>query len=412
MSNLLSVRLFDPKSEVNWYCEKCSMRFGQIPDKNGLVKCANPECGNTNSKASQENILYQRALIRGDKGVKKRKRVLSGIRPTGNLHLGNYLGAIKQFIELQEEDLECFFFVADLHVLTTLNEPEQIDKNTVHVIRSYLACGLDPDKSLIYRQSDVPEIPYLATLLGMITSEPLLRRCTTFKDKADKQETISLGLLAYPVLMAADILIAEAEIVPVGEDQLQHLEIIRDIAGKFNYNFGKGEEILKLPQARQLNAIRVPGLDGTGKMGKSEGNTIDLIEEPDSIRKKVMAAKTDMGPKKGEEMSQEMKNLYYLMKLCSSKETYDEYIGLYQKCEQRFYGKLKKQLAEDIIELLAPIRERYYSDACSEERVRNILCMNKDRLRPLAGRVLRSVQRTFGLHDQELELQATKNRAC
>ncbi|MCJ7600507.1 MAG: tryptophan--tRNA ligase [Desulfobulbaceae bacterium] len=410
MSNLLSVRLFDPKSEVNWYCEKCHMKFGEIPNENGLVRCPNAKCNNTNSKSSQNNILYKRAIKKGDKGVRKQKRVLSGIRPTGNLHLGNYLGAVKQFVELQEEDLECLFFVADLHALTTLNEPEQIDKNTVHVVRAYLACGLDPDKSIIYRQSDVPEIPYLATLLGMITPEPLLRRCTTFKDKADKQETVSLGLLAYPVLMAADILIAEAEIVPVGEDQLQHLEIIRDIAGKFNFNFGKGEEILKLPQARQINAIRVPGLDGTGKMGKSEGNTIDLIEEPDSIRKKVLAAKTDLGPIRGEEMSQEIKNLYYLMELCSSKETYDNYLELHQKGEQKFYGKLKTQLAEDIIELLAPIRERYYSDICSEERVRSILCMNKDRLRPLAGRVLRSVQSAFGLHDQVLELQATKNR--
>lgn len=412
MGDLRSVRLFDPKSEVNWYCEKCHMRFGKIPDENGVVTCANFECSNTNSKACQENILYQQALKRGDKNVKRHKRVLSGIRPTGNLHLGNYLGAVKQFVELQEQDLECLFFVADLHALTTLNKPEQIDKNTVHVIRSYLACGLDPDKSLIYRQSDVPEIPYLATLLGMITPEPLLRRCTTFKDKAEKQESVSLGLLAYPVLMAADILIAEAEIVPVGEDQLQHLEIVRDIARKFNSNFGKGEEILKLPEARRLNAIRVPGLDGTGKMGKSEGNTIDLTEEPDSIRTKVMAAKTDMGPVKGQEMSQEMKNLYYLMKLCSSKETYNEYMEMHNNGEQKYYGKLKNQLAEDIIKMLTLIRERYYSDACSEEKVRSILCISKDRLRPLAGKVLQSVQSTFGLHDQELKLAAAKKRVC
>lgn len=412
MNDLRSVRLYDPESEVNWYCEKCDMKFGQIPDEKGVVRCINSGCGNTNSKASQEDILYKRALERGDKNVKKRKRVLSGIRPTGNLHLGNYLGAVKQFVELQEQDLECLFFVADLHAMTTLNKPEQIDKNTVHVIRCYIACGLDPDKSLIYRQSDVPEIPYLAVLLGMITPEPLLRRCTTFKDKANKQEMVSMGLLAYPVLMAADILIAEAEIVPVGEDQLQHLEIIRDIVGKFNHNFGEGEEILKLPQARQLNAIRVPGLDGTGKMGKSEGNTIDLIEEPDSIRKKVMAAKTDIGPQSGKDMTQEMKNLYYLMELCSSKDTYNEFMEMYRNGEQKFYGKLKKQLADDIVEMLAPIRKRYYSDICSEERVRNILCMNKDRLRPIAGRVLRSVQRTFGLHDQVFEQQAAKNRGC
>lgn len=404
MKNLLSVRLVDPRSNVNWLCEKCGMKFGQIPDENGVVICANPKCKNMNSKASQENIIYQRALDKGDSSMEKRKRVLSGIRPTGNLHLGNYLGAVKQFVELQEQNLECLFFVADLHALTTLNKPDVIDQNTVHVIQCYLACGLDPDKSLIYRQSDVPEIPYLATLLGMITPEPLLRRCTTFKDKAHKQETVSLGLLSYPVLMAADILIAEAEIVPVGEDQLQHLEIVRDIAKKFNHNFGKGKEILKLPKARELNAIRVPGLDGSGKMGKSEGNTIDLIEDPKSIRKKVLAAKTDAGPVKGQEMSQEMKNLYYLMELCSSEETYAEYLEMYNKGEQKFYGKFKKQLADDIIAMLEPIRERYKSEVCSEERVRGILRLNKDRLSPIAGRVLRSVQNTFGLRDQELDL--------
>ncbi|MBI5047364.1 MAG: hypothetical protein HZB54_00230 [Deltaproteobacteria bacterium] len=218
MTDWLAVRLYDPKSNVNWYCEKCSMKFGMVPDEEAFVKC--PRCGNTNSESSRHNILYERAIQKGEKNMKRRKRILSGIRPTGQIHLGNYFGAIRQFVELQNEDEDCLFFVADLHALTTLNSPQGIDQNTVHVVKCYLACGLDPDRSLIYRQSDIPEIPYLSTLLGMITPDALLRRCTTFKDKAQKQETVSLGLLSYPVLMAADILIADAEIIPVGEDQL------------------------------------------------------------------------------------------------------------------------------------------------------------------------------------------------
>lgn len=324
-------------------------------------------------------------------------RVLSGIRPTGDLHLGNYLGAVRQFVELQEQEGECLFFVADLHALTTIKEPKEVDQHTVNVTRSYLACGLDPDKSIIYRQSDISEIPYLSTLLGMIAPEPLLRRCTTFKDKAEKQETVSLGLLSYPVLMAADILIAEAQVVPVGEDQLQHLEIIRDIATRFNHHFCDGEEVLTLPQARMLNAIRVPGLDGSGKMGKSDGNTIDLIEDPKSIKKKVMSAVTDMGPEAGKPMSPEMKNLYYLMELCSPAEIYQEYLAKYENAEQRFYGGLKKQLAQDIVAMLEPIRERYHSPECSEERVRDILAANHPKVRPVAQKVLASVQHGLGL---------------
>lgn len=324
-------------------------------------------------------------------------RVLSGIRPTGDLHLGNYLGAVRQFVELQEKASECLFFVADLHALTTIKEPKEIDRHTVNVTRSYLACGLDPDKSIIYRQSDIPEIPYLATLLGMIAPESLLRRCTTFKDKAQKQETVSLGLLSYPVLMAADILIARPQVVPVGEDQLQHLEIIRDIATRFNHHFCDGEEVLVLPQARMLNAIRVPGLDGSGKMGKSDGNTIDLIEDPKSVTKKVMSAVTDMGPEKGKPMSPEMQNLYYLMELCSPADVYQEYLNKYNNAEQRFYGGLKKQLAQDIVAMLEPIRERYHSAECSEARARDILATNPPRVRPVAQEVLAAVQHGLGV---------------
>lgn len=398
MGNLLSIRNYDLKCDLNWLCEKCNLKFGAIPDENGLVRCSS--CGNTNSESSRQNILYHH-LKTGGKEMERRKRVLSGIRPTGNIHLGNYFGAIKQFVELQNEGEDCWFFIADLHALTTSNKPEEIDKYTFHVVKCYLACGLDPDKSYIYRQSDIPEIPYLSTLLSMITPEPLLRRCTTFKDKAQKQEIVSLGLLSYPVLMASDILIMEAEIIPVGEDQLQHLEIVREIATKFNQNFG---DVFKLPKSRELKAIRVPGLDGTGKMGKSDGNTIDLIEEPKNIIQKIKGAKTDLGPVKNQEMSQEMINFYFLMELCSPPDVYNKYKEMYESGKQKFYGEMKKQLANDIIELLSPIRDRYHSEVCSDDRVRRILCTGRDRVRPISARVLQSVQRKFGLHNQEIGL--------
>lgn len=320
-------------------------------------------------------------------------KILSGIRPTGKIHLGNYLGAIKQIVDLQQQN-ECLFFVADLHALTTADERFDVDSNVIEVVRSYLACGVDPEKSIIYRQSDVPQIPYLASLLNMITPDGLLRRCTTFKDKAAKQQTVSAGLLTYPVLMAADILIMEADVVPVGEDQLQHLEIARDIAQKFNFHFA---DVLTLPRAREMEAIRVPGLDGSGKMGKSDGNTIDLIEDPKSVMKKVKSAVTDMGPVEGEPMPESMENLYYLMKMISSADTYAHYKDMYDRCEQKFYGGMKKQLAEDMVALLEPIRERYHSPECSEERVREILDANVAKVLPTAERVLDNVQRGFGL---------------
>lgn len=396
MGKVRSVRLYDSRSGINWRCGKCGFKFGEIADEKGLVKCI--KCGNTNNAYSQYQILSKRGEYKKMTTFKdeKPKRILSGIRPTGKIHLGNYLGAIKQFKELQEDqNNECFFFVADLHALTTLNKPIDIDKKSIDVVRTYLACGIDEEKSLIYRQSDIPEIPYFATLLGMITPEALLRRCTTFKDKAAKQETVSLGLLSYPVLMAADILIINADTIPVGEDQLQHLEIVRDIAIKFNNIFG---EVLTLPKARAMNAIRVPGLDGTGKMGKSDNNTIDVVEDAKSIKKKVMSATTDLGPTKGQEMSPPMKNLYYLLELCSTPEIYNMYKDMYERGEQRFYGELKQQLANDIIELLAPIRERFHSPACSEEKVRFILYENRERVSPIARRVLKSVQSNLGFH--------------
>ncbi|MBI4653526.1 MAG: hypothetical protein HY752_00770 [Nitrospirae bacterium] len=181
MGSVKSVRLYDSRSMINWLCGKCGFKFGENADENGVVTCS--QCGTTNNSYSKYQILVHRGEQK--KMSKKPKRILSGIRPTGKIHLGNYIGAIKQFKELQEDkNNECFFFVADLHALTTSNEPFDIDDKSIDVVRTYLACGIDEEKSLIYRQSDIPAIPYLATLLGMITSESLLRRCTTFEPES------------------------------------------------------------------------------------------------------------------------------------------------------------------------------------------------------------------------------------
>ena len=282
------------------------------------------------------------------KKIGEEKVVLSGIRPTGSLHLGNYFGAIIQFLELQKAGANCYYFVADLHALTSIQKKDSLQKNTLEIVKSYIACGIDPEKALIYKQSDILEIPYLTTILSAITPEGLLRRCTTFKDKAAKEEIVSLGLLSYPVLMAADILIVGSSLVPVGEDQLQHLEITRDIAQKFNHLFG---EVFTIPKAQVMKSIRVPSLDGSGKMGKSDNNTVSLLDSPETILKKVMSAKTDLGPEKGKEMSETMKNFYTIMKLCSNEETYQEYLSKYNRGEQKFYAENRKISTKNTIQL-------------------------------------------------------------
>ncbi len=287
-----------------------------------------------------------------------KQRILSGVRPTGMLHLGNYWGAIKQFIDFEAQDVDRFYFVADLHALTTARDNSlDLAAASIEIIKGYLACGVDPEKSCIYRQSSIDKIPYLAQLFGMFTSEAWLRRCTTYKEQSSKQQVPSLGLLGYPVLMAADILIINANQVPVGHDQLQHLEMTRDIAEKFNNQYG---ELFAMPAALKLNAIRLQGLSGKGKMSKSENNYIGLFEEPAVITKKIKSAVTDSGtPTK--EMAQSTKNLYALLKLHSPKAVYDEYLERYKKGDEKFYGALKNDLAKYVVEMLDPMRQKYNS---------------------------------------------------
>jgi len=322
--------------------------------------------------------------------------VLSGIRSTGYLHLGNYFGAMQNFVKMQEEN-KCFFFIADYHSLTTHPTPENLLESTKQVLVEYLAVGIDPEKCTLYRQSDIPEITELYLLLNMNAYLGELERCTTFKDKARQQpNNINAGLLTYPVLMAADILIHRALKVPVGKDQEQHLEMTRNFAARFNrlynvdyfpeptaYNFGK-------------DLVKIPGLDGSGKMGKSEGNAINLADEPEVIRKKVMKAVTDSGPTKpNQEMADSIKNLFTIMKVVSNPETVNYFNEKYNDCSIR-YGDLKKQLAEDIISVTTPIREKIIELKSNNKYLRKVILMGAKKARESASKTIKEVREIIG----------------
>ena len=321
--------------------------------------------------------------------------VLSGIRSTGNLHLGNYFGAMKNFVRMQEEN-NCFFFIADYHSLTTHPTPEDLFGSTKQVLVEYLAAGIDPEKCTLYRQSDIPEIPELYLLLNMNSYLGELERCTTFKDKARKQpNNINSGLLTYPVLMAADILIHRALKVPVGKDQEQHLEMTRNFAARFNrmYNVDYFPEPTAYNFGEQL--VKIPGLDGSGKMGKSEGNAVNLADEPEVIRKKVMKAVTDSGPVEGQEMAEPVKNLFTLLKVVSTTDTVNHFMETYNNGSIR-YGDLKKQLAEDIITFTTPIREKIKELHQNNDYLRKVIEMGAGKARASASKTIKEVREIIG----------------
>ncbi len=322
--------------------------------------------------------------------------VLSGIRSTGNLHLGNYFGAVKNFIRMQHEN-RCFFFVADFHSLTTHPTPHDLHQNVRTVLSEYLAAGLDPEVATIYVQSDVPEIPELYLLLNMNAYIGELERTTTFKEKVRSQpDNVNAGLLTYPVLMCADIIIHQADKVPVGKDQEQNLEMARKFARRFNNMYHV--EYFKMPEPYNFGneLVKVPGLDGTGKMGKSEGNGIYLADGPDEIRKKVMRAVTDAGPEKPHsEMSEPVRNIFYIMELVSEPETIKYFKEKYDNCSIR-YGDLKKQLAEDIIRFNTPIRERIEAIYHDESFLKKVVSTGAERARESASKTLREVREIIG----------------
>ena len=347
---------------------------------------------------------------------KDKKIVLSGIRSTGNLHLGNYYGALSKFVRMQD-DYDCRFFIADLHALTTHPDPKMLHTNVKDIIAEYLAAGLDPEKNVLYVQSDVPEISEMYLLMNMHVGIGELMRTASFKDKARKalgitsdgdeiekeiignqtNQRVNAGLLTYPTLMAVDILIHHADFVPVGKDQEQHLELTRRFARRFNsfsgvdyfgapVNFNFGGE-----------AVKVPGLDGSGKMGKSEGNCIYLIDDEKTLRKKVMRAVTDEGPKEpNSPVSQPVENLFTLMNLVSGQEVVDHYRKAYADCSIR-YGDMKKQLAEDILKVTLPIRERILDIRENDEYISKVVRSGAERAREVAAKTLREVREIMGI---------------
>ncbi len=324
--------------------------------------------------------------------------VLSGIRPTGNLHLGNYFGAVRNFVRMQEQN-QCFFFIADYHSLTTHPQPTNLHGNVKQVLAEYLAAGLDPEKSTLYVQSDLPEVAELYLILNMNAYVGELERVTTFKEKVRKQpDNVNAGLLTYPTLMAADILIHKAHKVPVGKDQEQHLEMTRTFARRFNRMYQ--EDFFPIPQAYNFGAelVKIPGLDGSGKMGKSEGegNAIFLIDDPKIIRKKVMRAVTDTGPTEmNQPKSDGVENLFTLLKVVSTHEVIEHFELQYNNCTIR-YGDLKKQLAEDIIAFTEPIRQRILEISSDDKYISRVARMGAEKARESGAATVKSVREIIG----------------
>lgn len=325
------------------------------------------------------------------------KTVLSGIRPTGNLHLGNYYGALINFLKMQEEN-KCYFFIADWHSLTTHPDPKMLHPNVKNVLSEYLACGLDPEKATLYIQSDVPEIAEMYLLLNMQAYLGELEKTVSFKEKARKHpNNVNAGLLTYPVLMATDILIHNPDYVPVGKDQEQHLEMTRNFAKRFNNKYGV--EYFKQPTAYNFGQelIKIPGLDGSGKMGKSEGNCIYLIDEPKDIEKKVKRALTDNGPEGVNTPKPDyIENLFTMLKVVSTPDVVEYYDNLWNSGETRWYGNLKKQLAEDIIKVTSPIRERINDIKNDDSYLRKVTKEGAEKARESAGKTLRDVREIMG----------------
>ena len=322
--------------------------------------------------------------------------VLSGIRSTGNLHLGNYYGALRNFIKMQDEN-KCFFFIADLHSLTTHPDPAMLHQNVKNVLVNYLAAGIDPEKSVIYVQSDVPQVSELYLYLNMHVYMGELAKTASFKDKARKQpENVNAGLLTYPTLMAADILMHNADKVPVGKDQEQHLEMTRRFARRFN-NF-YDVEYFKEPVAYNFGEelVKIPGLDGSGKMGKSEGNCIFLADTPKEIEKKVKRALTDSGPTEPNSVKPDyIENLFTIMRVVSTDEVVNHYEDKWNTCEMR-YGDMKKQLAYDIIQVTSPIRERILDLENNTAYLRKVTREGAEKAHESASKTIREVRDIMG----------------
>ena len=339
-------------------------------------------------------------------------RVLSGVQPSGKLHLGNYLGAIKQHIELQQEN-ECLYFIANYHSLTTVQDADRLAELTRDVALDYLALGLDPAKACLFRQSDIPEVCELAWILSTVTGEGLMRRAHSYKDKIAKGITPTMGLMSYPLLMAADILVYDSDVVPVGQDQVQHLEMTQDMAGYFNNVYKR--QVLTRPEVRLNKACVVPGVDGQ-KMSKSYGNTIELFDEPEAVRRQIMSIKTDSKtveePKYAKigayACARDDDYLYGLYRLLATPDTMEQVKGAFVPNVENArqdpylaggigYGELKRLLVALFEETFGPARERRAKLAADHDLVEDVLADGAKRARVFAGEVMERVRRACGI---------------
>ena len=319
-------------------------------------------------------------------------RVLSGIQPSGRLHIGNYFGAMRQYVELQNKGNECFYFIANYHALTSVDQGDLVRDYTAEIARGYLAVGIDPERSAFFRQSDVPEVCELAWILSCQTPMGLLNRCTSYKDKVDQGLSPSHGLFCYPVLQAADILIYSSNLVPVGQDQKQHLEVTRDIAIKFNNTYG---DILTVPEPYILSSTAiVPGLDGR-KMSKSYDNTLEMFEPAKSLKKKIMRIVTDSTPV-DEPKDPDACTIFALLRLVASEDEIADWDQRYRKGPMG-YGDAKKRLAELTEEQLAPYRQRYEELAADTDYVEDILREGGRKARAAAAELMETIRSTTGI---------------
>lgn len=331
--------------------------------------------------------------------AEQKKIVMSGIRPTGFLHLGNYFGAVKNYVRLQNE-FECYFMVADLHSLTTHPDTKELKTNVHRVLSENIACGLDPDKAALYCQSHVYETSELYLYLNMLAYIGELEKTVTFKDKVRQHaDNVNAGLLTYPVLQAADIILHRASYVPVGKDQEQHLEMARNFSNRFNHRYG---DVFPEPHAFNYGdqLVKVPSLDGAGKMSKSENQyaTLYLSDDDELIRKKVMKAKTDSGPTEPNAVKPDyIENIFLLMKLVSSADVIDKFETDYNNCTIR-YGDMKKQLGEDMVKFISPIRGKAEDIRNNTAYLKEVMEKGAEKARKSAKATMELVREVMGLN--------------
>ena len=320
-----------------------------------------------------------------------KKRILSGIQPSGKLHVGNYFGMMKPMLDWQEQG-EVFLFIANYHSLTTVTDPKELRQNTIDVALDFLACGLDPKKTVFYRQSDVPEVTELTWLLSVITPMGLLERCHAYKDKVAKGIPSSHGLFAYPVLMAADILAVRSDIVPVGQDQKQHVEVTRDIAIKFNSQYG---ETFKIPESQIKNEVAiVPGIDGQ-KMSKSYNNTLEIFGSPKETKARIMRVVTD-SKTVADAKDPDTDNVFALFKLFATDQQRDELAARY-RAGGMGYGDAKKALHELFEAQFGPLRQKREDLAKNMDYVEEVLRDGAQRAAQVTRVTLKAARAAMGI---------------